>query len=125
MHKSILLEWCSLFTTNAKKCVIEEKINRFYAYYFVLVCSDHSHCYCPQGLVGKCHFNYFQRLYDCVCAFPPGISNLFLIPFIKYTVYDIFWSPGIRYLYNKSMMGAVFYSNRQVCTAIRQVAILE
>ncbi|XP_065941335.1 uncharacterized protein [Magallana gigas] len=32
------------------------------------VCTDDSHCFCPAGLVGKCHFNYFDRSYSCVCG---------------------------------------------------------
>uniref|UniRef100_K1QJG0 Uncharacterized protein n=1 Tax=Magallana gigas TaxID=29159 RepID=K1QJG0_MAGGI len=33
-------------------------------------CTDNSHCFCPEGLVGTCHFNYFDRSYSCVCGFP-------------------------------------------------------
>ncbi|XP_078332254.1 uncharacterized protein LOC144625411 [Crassostrea virginica] len=36
------------------------------------VCTEDSHCYCPQGLVGKCHFNYFLRTHNCVCAISPA-----------------------------------------------------
>ncbi|XP_078334015.1 uncharacterized protein LOC144625706 [Crassostrea virginica] len=39
------------------------------------VCTEDSHCYCPQGLVGKCHFNYFLRTHNCVCAISPETTS--------------------------------------------------
>uniref|UniRef100_A0A8W8NN68 Uncharacterized protein n=1 Tax=Magallana gigas TaxID=29159 RepID=A0A8W8NN68_MAGGI len=39
-------------------------------------CTDNSHCFCPEGLVGTCHFNYFDRSYSCVCGFPETTTVL-------------------------------------------------
>ncbi|XP_052721728.1 integumentary mucin C.1-like, partial [Crassostrea angulata] len=39
------------------------------------VCTDDSHCFCPAGLVGKCHFNYFDRSYSCVCEIVPDTTT--------------------------------------------------
>ncbi|XP_052673055.1 integumentary mucin C.1-like isoform X2 [Crassostrea angulata] len=39
------------------------------------VCTDDSHCPSPAGLVGKCHFNYFDRTYSCVYGIAPDTTT--------------------------------------------------
>eukprot|EP00105_Crassostrea_gigas_P029214 XP_011451073.1 PREDICTED: integumentary mucin C.1 [Crassostrea gigas] len=39
------------------------------------VCTDDSHCPSPAGLVGTCHFNYFDRSYSCVYGIAPDTTT--------------------------------------------------
>ncbi|XP_034304454.2 uncharacterized protein [Magallana gigas] len=34
------------------------------------VCTDDSHCSCPVGQIGKCHFDLFLLKYSCTCEHP-------------------------------------------------------
>ncbi|XP_062599429.1 uncharacterized protein LOC134260917 isoform X2 [Saccostrea cucullata] len=38
------------------------------------VCTEHSHCLCPQGLIGQCHFDYIHNYHRCICGLAPDTT---------------------------------------------------
>ncbi|XP_062614376.1 mucin-2-like, partial [Saccostrea cucullata] len=51
------------------------KFDRYSSTCHCTVCTEHKHCFCPQGLIGQCHFDYIHNVYSCVCGLPPDTTT--------------------------------------------------
>lgn len=54
-------EWCIVLTLFSH---LQSNV------FFLSVCMDNNHCFCPSGLIGQCHHGH---THNCVCALPTGI----------------------------------------------------